>query len=203
VLFKKFIAALVAFGPWGMLPLSFLDSVGIPIAGALDALLIFLAVQDPERAYVSAGLAVLGSTMGNLFLFYLAKRGAQRFIEQSSRPGRAQKFRNWFLRYGLATIFVPAMVPIPMPLKLFVFSAGALGTRIGPFLAVTVLARMVRYFGEAWLGITLRQESAGYLKAHVWHLAGFSVGLLAALYLIIWASGRRRRVVATGDKTES
>jgi membrane protein YqaA with SNARE-associated domain len=199
VLFRKFTALLIAFGPWGMLPLSFLDSVGIPVAGALDALLIFLAVKDPERAYLSAALAVVGSTIGNVFLFSVAKRGAKRFLEQSAKPGRAQRFRNWFQRYGLATIFVPALVPIPMPLKLFVFSAGALGTRMGPFLMVTVLARIVRYFGEAWLGVTWRSESTVYLKAHLWQLTAFSVGLLAALYLIIWASSRRGRVAPTSD----
>jgi membrane protein YqaA with SNARE-associated domain len=177
-----------------MLPLAFLDSAGIPIAGALDALLILLAVENPALAYLSAGLAVIGSTLGNLLLFYIARRGARRFLEQSSKPGRAQRFRNWFQRYGLATIFVPAMVPIPMPLKLFVFSAGALGTAVAPFLTVTLLARIVRYFGEAWLAVTLGHQSAGYLKAHVWHLTGFSLVLLAALYVIIWASGRRRHV---------
>ena len=198
-MFKKLTAALVAFGPWGMLPLSFLDSVGIPVAGVLDALLIFLAVEDPARAYMSAALAVAGSTAGNMVLFYMARRGASRFLEQSSRPGRARRFRNWFQRYGLATVFVPALVPIPLPLKAFVFSAGALGTRAGPFLAVTVLARIVRYFGEAWLGVTLRDKSAGYLKAHLWQLTGFAVALLAALYLIIWASARRERAAPSPE----
>ena len=129
----------IAVGPWGMLPLSVLDSVGIPIAGALDALLIFLSVKDPSHAYLAATLSVIGSTGGNIFLFLTARRGGKKFLERSAQPGRSQRFRQWFERYGLATVFVPALVPIPMPMKLFVISAGALHTRIGPFVAVIVI----------------------------------------------------------------
>ena len=186
---------LIAFGPWGMLPLSILDSVGIPIAGALDALLIFLSVKDPSHAYLAAGLSVIGSTGGNVFLFLTARRGGKKFLERSAQPGRSQRFRVWFERYGLATVFVPALVPIPMPMKLFVISAGALNTRIGPFIAVIVISRILRYYGEAWLGVTLGRESSGYLRAHLWHLAAFAVALLGALYLVIWLGARRKTLI--------
>ena len=66
-----------------------------------------------------------------------------------------RRFRAWFERYGLVTVFVPALLPIPMPLKLFVVSAGALQTGIRPFLLVVVLARVLRFFSEAWLGVKL------------------------------------------------
>ena len=78
-----------------MLPLSVLDSVGIPIAGALDALLIFLSVKDPSHAYLAAALSVIGSTGGNIFLFLTARRGGKKFLARSAEPGRAQRFRHW------------------------------------------------------------------------------------------------------------
>ncbi len=75
------------------------------------------------------------------------------------------RFRAWFQRFGLLTAFIPALIPIPMPMKLFVITAGVFGTPILEFLGVVILARIIRYFGEVWLGVTLGHESTGYLQS--------------------------------------
>ena len=98
------------------------------MAGVFDALLILLAVERPGVAWICAGMAVIGSTVGSLILFQAAHHGGRRFMENMAPEGRGARFRVWFLRYGLLTVFVPALMPIPMPLKLFVVSAGVLGT---------------------------------------------------------------------------
>jgi membrane protein DedA with SNARE-associated domain len=174
--------ALIAWGPAGILLLAILDSAGVPVAGVFDALLILIAVDRPSVAWFCAGLAVLGSTIGNTILFATARRGGRRFMNQAAPEGRAAKFREWFKRYGMVTVFVPALIPIPMPLKLFVISAGALGTSMSEFLSVVVAARVLRYTGEAWLGIRLGQESTTFLKTHAWDFAGSAVLLFLALY---------------------
>jgi len=84
-------------------------------------------------------------------------------------------------------------MPIPMPLKIFVVSAGALRTRLAPFLGVIVVARLARYFGETWLGVKLGQESTAYLRHHVWQFVGASVALFVVLCLIVLASERWHR----------
>jgi len=178
---------LTAWGPLGILLLSILDSAGVPVAGVFDALLIFIAVQRPSVAWLCAGLAVVGSSAGNVILFYLSRRGGRQFLAKSASEGRAMRFRAWFLRFGLLTIFIPALIPIPMPMKLFVITAGVLGTPLAEFLGVVVPARIIRYFGEVWLGITLGHESAGFLKAHAWQFTGSAVALFAVLYaLMFW-----------------
>ena len=187
--------ALIALGPLGVLGLAFLDSTGIPVAAGVDALLIFLAVQSPNSAWLCAVLAIAGSTAGNFVLFTAARKGGQRFLEGSAKSERSKKFRDWFLRYGLVTVFVPALIPIPMPLKLFVVCAGALGTRQTTFLEVVLLARIVRYGGEAWLGVTLGHSSLGFLKAHAWHFALGAVLLFAALYLLVRLNDKARRAL--------
>ena len=178
---------LVAWGPLGILLLSILDSAGIPVAAVFDALLIFIAVQRPPVAWWCAALAVIGSTVGNAILFNLAHRGGRQFLAKSAPEGRAMSFRAWFQRYGLLTVFIPALIPIPMPMKLFVITAGVFGTPIWEFLGVVVLARIIRYFGEVWLGVTLGHDSTGYLKAHVWQFTGYAVLLFAVFYgLLVW-----------------
>jgi membrane protein YqaA with SNARE-associated domain len=177
--------ALIAWGPAGILLLSILDSSGVPVAGVFDALLVLLAVERPPVAWLSAGLAVAGSTIGNLILFLAAKRGGRRFMNKAAPEGRGAKFREWFKRYGLITVFVPTLMPIPMPLKLFVVSAGVTGTSTMQFLTVVLVGRVLRYFGLAWLGVTLGRESTGFLKVHAWHFVEGAAALFLVLYLFI------------------
>lgn len=178
---------LVAWGPLGILLLSILDSTGVPVAAVFDALLIVIAVERPSVAWWCAALAVVGSTAGNVILFHISRRGGRQFLAKAASEGRAMRFRAWFLRFGLLTVFIPALIPIPMPMKLFVITAGALGTPLAEFLGVVILARIIRYFGEVWLGVVLGHESSRFLKTHVWQFTASAVGLFAVLYgLMVW-----------------
>jgi len=185
--------ALVAWGPAGILLLSILDSSGVPVAGVFDAFLILIAVERPSSAWLCAALAVAGSTVGNIILFSTAHRGGRRFMNKAALEGRGAKFREWFRRYGMVTVFVPALMPIPMPLKLFVISAGVVGTSLVEFVSVVVVARTLRYFGEAWLGVTLGSESTGFLKTHAWMFVAGAAALFVAFYGLILFRDRHPR----------
>jgi membrane protein YqaA with SNARE-associated domain len=184
--------ALVAWGPVGILLLAILDSSGVPVAGVFDALLILISVERPSVAWLCAGLAVAGSTAGNIMLFWTAHKGGRRFMNKAAPDGRGAKFREWFKRYGMVTVFVPALMPIPMPLKLFVISAGVTGTALTEFVSVVLLARTLRYFGAAWLGVTLGRESTNFLKTHAWMFGAGAVALFLVLYGFILLRDRRR-----------
>jgi membrane protein YqaA with SNARE-associated domain len=191
VLLRNLANLLVAVGPWGLLALAFLDSCGVPIVGALDAYVIFLAVKEPGQAYWYAAIAVAGSVIGNAALFLIARQGGRPFLQRTEQ-GRSQRFRRWFDRFGLVTVFVPAVMPIPMPLKIFVVCAGALNTPFFAFLLVILLARIPRYFGEAWLGVRLGKESTTFLRTHVWQFVLAATALFILLSLLIVASERWR-----------
>ena len=92
----------------------------------------------------------------------------------------------------MVTVFIPALVPIPMPLKVFVISAGVTGTSFSEFVGVVLLARSIRYFGEAWLGVRLGTESTAFLKAHALDFCLVALLLFAALYGWIRWKDRRR-----------
>ncbi len=190
---KHFSQTLLAFGPLGVLLLAFLDSAGVPIPAGMDLLLILIAIKTPQVAWLSAAIAVIGSTSGNLVLFSAAKRGERRFTEHAANPNRSQKFRAWFLRYGLVTVFIPALMPIPMPLKLFVISAGITGTKRSLFLAVILLARVIRFGAAVALGLALGERSTAFLKTYAWYFSGGAVILFVLLYLLIrWNDSTRR-----------
>jgi membrane protein DedA with SNARE-associated domain len=113
-------------------------------------------------------------------------------MNRATPEGKGAKFRAWFKRYGMITVFIPALLPIPMPLKVFVISAGVLGTSMTTFLSVVLVARTMRYFGEAWLGVTLGRESPGYMKAHAWIFGVGAVVLFGLLYGFVLVRNRRR-----------
>jgi len=193
---KKFAAALVAYGPIGVLVLSILDSMGIPIPSGVDFLLLTVAassVKTPGTAYFTALLAVIGSTIGNVVLYMAARHGRRLLSKKEPTSGKSQRFQEWFQRYGLLSVFVPAVTPVvPLPLKVFVISAGVFHTPLSRFLAVILLARVIRYFGEAWLGLQLGQDAKGFLMHNGWTIAGVTLALALALVFMAKLSDRRR-----------
>jgi len=189
---KNFVDYLISWGPWGVLILAILDSAGIPLPAGVDALVTVVAALEPGRAYFAASLATVGSLAGCMFLYYLARKGGERYLDRHTATGRGRKLRGWFMRYGMITVFIPALLPIPLPLKVFILSAGALGVKPWTFAGVVLAARIPRYFGLAWLGAKLGYNSAAWLKDHSKELLLAAALLAAALFLLVKLAGRRR-----------
>jgi len=192
-LLKSIGDALIAYGPVGVFVIGLLDSLGVPLVGGVDFLLLYVAVNTPRMAYLAATTATVGSILGNLLLFLGARYGVRRFAGEEALDGKRQKFRLWFQRYGLLTVFIPAVTPIvPLPLKVFVISAGAMHTPVSRFLGVVLLARVMRYYGEAYLGIRLGEDARGFLTRNGWNIAGIALAMALVLVgLIRWYDRRR------------
>ncbi|MDQ6760924.1 MAG: VTT domain-containing protein [Acidobacteriota bacterium] len=191
---KGLVAALVAWGPLGLFLFAILDGAGLPSPGGLDWLVVFLAIKRPEWAYRFAGLAIVGSILGGGFLYWLARRGGETILKKYRARSSFVRFEKWFQHYGLLTVFIPALIPIPMPLKFFVLCAGVFKIPPLNFFVVILLARVPRYFGLAYLGSELGLESAPWLKTHVWAMFGIAAALFVLLYLLIVVAERRRRL---------
>ncbi|MFZ0594390.1 MAG: VTT domain-containing protein [Bryobacteraceae bacterium] len=178
--------------------LAALDSVGIPIVGGVDALLIALATVDSKNAYLSASCAIAGSLAGSYFLFAIAQKGGHVMLEKYTSHGSGLRLRNWFERYGLLTVFVPALSPVPLPMKIAVFCAGALEVRTRSFLAVVALARVIRYFTLAYLGQRYGRYTVPFLKAH-WPVVLVSIVVLCvAAIAVLRIVNRGQPNIATG-----
>ena len=188
-------AALMAYGPWGVFVLSILDSMGIPLPAAIDVLLIGVAASSadsPQTAYLTALLAIAGSIAGNIALYQAASHGRKFMSKGEPPPGKRRRFEQWFHRFGLLTVFVPAVTPlVPLPLKVFVISAGACQTAFGRFLTVIVIARVIRYFGLAYLGLQLGLDAQGFLIRNGWRLTGAALALAFVAYLLFRMVDRR------------
>jgi membrane protein YqaA with SNARE-associated domain len=188
---------LISWGPAGLFLLAAVDSAGVPIPGGVDALVVLLAVTNPGTAYFAAFMAVIGSVSGNYILYKIARKGGRAYLDARTQSGWAAKFRDWYQRYGLLTVFVPTVLPVPLPMKVFILSAGAMGVRMAPFLGVVAVARLLRYLGLAYLGVRLGGDWEAYLREHGWQMLGLAVLLFAILYLAVRAIERRRLSSAT------
>jgi membrane protein YqaA with SNARE-associated domain len=165
--------------------LATLDSAGIPVVGGVDALLITVATRDPGQAYVGAVCAIAGSLAGSLILFAIARKGGEVLLLKHVSSRRGARLHAWFQRYGLVTVFLPALSPIPMPMKVPVFCAGALQVRWSYFISVVLSARAIRYFALAYLGRHYGRQTVVFLLAHVRLVIAIAValGVLAVLIL--------------------
>ncbi len=180
--FATLFGTLVSWGPWGAFVLAIIDSAGLPVPEATDLLLLVIASKSSRAGYFSAALAVAGSLIGSLFLYYIARKGGQAYLDARTETGWPKRFRQWFHHYGGLTVFIPVLIPAPLPTKVFVLSAGALGMRRRHFLAIVLAARSLRYFGLAFLGARMGREPAHYIKQHSWELVVVSLAVFGLLY---------------------
>lgn len=189
---NRFFAALTGLGPLGVFAVATLDSAGIPLPMGVDALLVTVAILSPPQAYLGALLATAGSAAGNTLLYCLARRGGEGYLRRQTESPRARRFSQWFQRYGLITVFVPTIVPVvPLPLKVFVLTAGATRVSFRAFLATIVAGRIPRFLGLAYLGAQVGENSFEWLKGHSPHLAAAAGGLLVVLWVLVKLAERR------------
>ena len=182
---------MLSWGPEGLLFLAVLDSAGVPVVGGVDALLIAIAVDKPAQAYMAALCAIAGSLGGSLVLFSIARKGGEVLLSKQISSRQGKRLHSWFERYGLVTVFVPALSPFPLPMKIPVFCAGALEVRWGYFIAVVLAARAIRYCALAYLGLHYGQETVQFLKTHVIAVVGFAVALAILASVLLQIAGIR------------
>jgi|SRR5271170_572318 len=187
---------LVSWGPLGLLILSTLENAGPPTPGGTDIVLLILAAARPTDAMLCAGLAILGSLIGSAIFFEVLRRGGEKLLVKFTSSGRGARFRGWATRYGLATVFVSALVPAPfLPFKVFVACSAAMGVSRTRFMLVLVAARIPRYLALAYLGQQLgERDSEAWLKGHAWQLLGLAAVVGLVSYLLVRRAERAREL---------
>lgn len=174
-------------------------AAGMAVLGSLGGnLTLFLLSRQGARSFAKprqegepARFREWLDRCGNLGIVLSARRFVRRFVKPPT-PGQPGRFREWFDRYGLVTVFIPSLLPVPpLPLKAFVVSAGVLRTPLSQFVAVILISRSIRYFGEAYLGIHLGLGAQSYLKHNAWALVGVALGLALAMVALLRLAERR------------
>ena len=190
------LALLKPLGVWGIGALAVIDSAAIPVP--IDALLIDYVAHDHARFILYCFMAALGSAIGALLPYYLGRAGGELFLLKRINRKRYEQLRDRFEKQEFLAIMIPAMMPPPMPVKLFEFAAGVFEMKVlwffsaifvGKFLRFLVWAIITILYGPAILEVFTR-EIHQHLQL-VLGVAGILVGLIA-LWIIRKLFDRRR-----------
>jgi len=178
---QKIVALAGALGAPGLFLISFLDSSILTFPVINDLLLIDLSIQHPGRMPLYAAMAALGSVLGCVVLYFIARKGGEAFFHRKA-GARGETIRHWVERNGFGGMLVAALLPPPTPFKIFVFAAGVFEVPLWSFTSAVLLARVFRYFGMGYLAVRYGEQAMPYLAAHKWQTALAVVALVAVSY---------------------
>ncbi|HXL21565.1 MAG TPA: VTT domain-containing protein [Candidatus Dormibacteraeota bacterium] len=193
---QKIVVFAGSLGAPGLFLISFLDSSVLTFPVINDLLLIELSIQHPARMPLYAFMAVLGSVLGCVLLFFIAKKGGEAFFRKKAGE-RGQVIREWVVKNGFGGMLVAALLPPPTPFKIFVFAAGVFEVRLLSFTSAIALARLIRYFGIGYLAIRYGAEALPYLVQHKLQVTVLVISLVSVSYALSRVILRRR---PAGDK---
>ena len=179
---QKIVAFAGMLGAPGLFLISFLDSSVLTFPVINDLLLIELSMRRPARMPLYASMAALGSLLGCVLLFLLARKVEEATFHRKV-GARAGAIRHWVMRNGFGGMLLAAMLPPPTPFKFFVLAAGVFEMPLVSFASAIGLARVIRYFGVGYLAVRYGANTLPYLGQHKWQVAVLVVLFVAVSYL--------------------
>jgi membrane protein YqaA with SNARE-associated domain len=143
-----------SLGVLGLFASSVLDAsiIPLPVPGTTDLLLLWL-VSHSGNPWLLAAIAIAGSIAGGYTTWNLGRKGGEAALSRHVRPSLLERVRGWMKRNPMLAVFLPAVLPPPIPLSPFLLAAGALGIPRGRFVAAFAAARGLRYGLVAWVGL--------------------------------------------------
>ena len=141
-------------------------------------------------------IAVAGSTIGSLFLYWIAFRGGEAALSRFTPEKRARAMR-FVDRYDMWALLIGAVLPPPFPFKLLVLSAGAFRMRLTRFLTALVLGRGFRFTLEGLAAVRYGESAVDMLKRHY---PVIGLGVAGAIVALLLANSilKKRRPVSAG-----
>lgn len=153
-----------SLGAPGVFAISLLDAAVIPLAipGSTDLLLLWL-IAGGGNPWLLVSCAVMGTLIGGWTTWRIGKKGGQAAIKRYVPSRWQQRVHGWSQRHPFLALFLPAVLPPPIPLTPFLLAAGALGSSWKRFAIVFGAGRVVRYTLVAWLAVAY-----GRRIVHLW-----------------------------------
>jgi len=177
-----------------------LDSSLLSLPEINDYLVVGRCYKYPSAAFYFPLFAAVGSVLGCNFLYSIVRRGGQAVLRKRFPLHSIKRVERAYERFGFLAIGIPAILPPPLPFKIFVATAGALEYPRWKFLLTVMIARSFRYYVEGILAVFYGQRVLFFLKDNglvILSIAGSLVLVAAIIYLII---GRRRSVKVIVDE---
>ena len=124
---------LLSLGPWlerlggvGLILLGLADNSVVPLPGSMDALTVVLSAHQKSLWPYYAIMATIGGIVGAYVTYGLGFKSGEKALEKKVSRKKAERIYKLFKRYGFWSLFVPALLPPPVPFSPFLMVAGAL-----------------------------------------------------------------------------
>jgi membrane protein YqaA with SNARE-associated domain len=170
-----------------MIVIGALDSSLLSLPEINDYLVVMRCTKDPLAVFYFPLFAAIGSVIGCMLLYSIIRRGGQALMRRRFRTDHIERVERAYARFGFLALAVPALLPPPVPFKIFVATAGALEYPRWRFMITVMIARSLRYYIEGTLAVFYGERVLGFLKENGLLILGivFIVCLIGlGIYLI-------------------
>jgi len=169
-------------GGVGLFIIALLDSSFLSFPQVNDILIIVLSTKYPARMPYYASMTTIGSLIGCFALYFVARRGGEAFMRKRLKGRYVDRAIGLYQKYGLLAVVVPALLPPPVPFKVFVLMAGAAAVSPIKFGIAILIGRGIRYFGQGYLAVLYGERAAEFMKQY-----GAQVGIGLAIVAVVIA----------------
>src|SRR5512145_149750 len=176
-----------------------LDSSLLSLPEINDYLVVGRCYKYPTAAFYFPLFAAAGSVLGCNLLYTIVRRGGQAVLRKRFKLHSIKRVERAYERFGFLAIGIPAILPPPLPFKIFVATAGALEYPRWKFLLTVMIARSFRYYVEGILAVFYGRRVLLFMKDNglvVVSAVGSLVLVGGIVYLIV---NRRRNKLATTE----
>ncbi len=157
------------------------DSSLLSLPEVNDIITVTRIAHNPHEVYYFPLFPAAGSLIGCLILYRIASQG-RKFLTSRFEPKLLARVESLYRRWGLLALAIPALLPPPLPFKVFVATAGALGYPLRKFILTVLIARLIRYYSFGIAAYFFREE---VLQAIDWIKEHFPEILIVLLILIV------------------
>lgn len=182
-----------------MIVIGALDSSLLSLPEINDYLVVGRCYKYPSAAFYFPLFAAIGSVIGCNILYSIVRRGGQAVLRKRFPLASIKRVEHAYERFGFLAIGIPAILPPPLPFKIFVATAGAMEYPRWKFLVTVMIARSFRYYLEGILAVFYGRRVLLFMKDNgllILSIAGLLVLIGVIIYLVI----RRRSVSAVIDE---
>ncbi|HKV35052.1 MAG TPA: VTT domain-containing protein [Pyrinomonadaceae bacterium] len=183
-----------------MIIIGALDSSLLSLPEINDYLVVGRCFRQPSAVYYFPLFAATGSVLGCNLLYSIVRRGGQAVLRRKFPVASIKRVERAYERFGFFAIAIPAVLPPPLPFKIFVATAGALEYPRWKFLLTVMIARSFRYYVEGILAVFYGRRVLIFLRDNGIVIVSIVATLaLIALGVYILIKRRRGPAAATPD----
>jgi membrane protein YqaA with SNARE-associated domain len=191
----------IYFAAPAMIIIGALDSSLLSLPEINDYLVVGRCFKQPSAVFYFPLFAAAGSVLGCLLLYTIVRRGGQAVLRKRFKLEHIKRVEKAYERFGFLAIGLPAILPPPLPFKIFVATAGALEYPRWKFLLTVMIARSLRYYVEGILAVYYGRRVLLFIRDNGLVVVSIVATLVLIGLLIYFIINRRRNANTRTERT--